>query len=197
MLKLIKASILSVLLPVISVSALALEPISEQDLSNQTGQAGAKLDLNLQLNQNPETGNFECADLAYCRLAFSPNNRSGKWLVLKGLQGQIAFEGMRIDGATDIGGTGNSGLKLTFNNVASGNVAANTMSPIRIRNLGFSALSFEQDVAGTPGYLNRTTYAAGPGVTAFDVGRERGFIGLDINGNLDVTGSLTIFNFTP
>ena len=181
----------------VSSAAMALEPISEQELSNQTGQAGAKIDLNLQLNQNPETGNFECADLAYCRLAFSPNNRSGKWLVLKGLQGQISFEGMRIDGATDIGGTGNNGLKLTFNNVASGNVAANTMSPIRIRNLGFSALSFEQDVAGTPGYLNRTTYAAGPGVTAFDVGRERGFIGLDINGNLDVTGSLTIFNFTP
>ena len=197
MLKLIKTGITSVLLSVITVTAVALEPISEQDLSNQTGQAGAKIDLNLQLNQNPETGNFECTALAYCRLAFSPNNRSGKWLVLKGLQGQIAFEGMRIDGATNIGGTANNGLKLTFNNAASGNVPANTMSSIRIRNLGFSALSFEQDAGAVPGYLNTTTYAAGAGVTPFDVGRERGFIGVDINGNLDVTGSLTIFNFTP
>ena len=37
----------------LSIPAMALEPISEKDLSNQTGQAGAQIDLNLQLNQNP------------------------------------------------------------------------------------------------------------------------------------------------
>ena len=84
--------------------------------------------------------------------------------------------------------------------------------PIRIRNFGFSALAIETDTVaneGTnnvPGYLAMgnggsgvDAYAAGKytnTANAFDNGRETGFTGLTMNGNLALQGSLKIFSCT-
>ena len=201
--------------------AFALESLTDDQLSSSTGQAGAEIDLTLKINVD-DSNNYNCeANTTFCRIAFSPNNRS-EWIVLKGFRGSISLQGVRLDGAIDISGLGRNGIKLTFD----------PSKPIEIRNLGFDALSIEQDfTAGTytptqgangyteelnsgegylaPGYYGDFSSSPDPNgvsgynnaafynVQAFDQGRERGFIGVTMNGNLSVDGSLTIFNFQP
>lgn len=203
-----------------SVNA-ALEPLNNSDLQQVDGQAGADISLELRLNQTT-AGVFDatgCADLKFCRLGISVNNRyddgtqdtyvngsrvassTGKklWLVFKGIQGTINIQQMALDGADlKYGNITKPAIQLGFN----------PLKPIQIRNLGFSALSIETDdqanEGGTPGYLAMKTGGTGANAynsgkytdatNQFDLGRETGFTGLNINGNLSVAGTIKIFS---
>lgn len=193
---------------------------------------------------------FNCSNLAYCRLAVSVNKRfvqyqtgdtndvwslaasdpiegnKGRklWLVFKGLQGTVNIQKIGLDGI-DLnyikkGTTSDSltkpAMQFTFD----------SSQPIQIRNLGFNALSIEQDKvlsyydangklveeeSSSPqdyGFLKTGTYSqvaqsvdstapsTGPkGTTAnkYDTGREKGFLGLQMNGNLAIDGKIKIF----
>lgn len=199
----------------------ALEPLNNNDLQKVDGQAGADISLELRLNQT-SAGVFDttsCADLRFCRLGIAVNNRyddgtqdtyvngnrvaspTGKklWLVFKGIQGTVNIQQMALDGADLKYGT------VTKPAIQLGFIAS---KPIQIRNLGFSALSIETDEqvneGGIPGYLARgsggsgaTAYSAGKytdTTNQFDFGRETGFTGLNINGNLAIAGTIKIFS---
>ena len=195
---------------------------------------------------------FNCTNLEYCRLAVSVNKRfvqyqtgdtndvwslaasdptaSNKgrklWLVFKGLQGTVNIQKIGLDGID---------LNYTkyVNGTASGSMIKPAMQftfdssqPIQIRNLGFNALSIEQDKvlsyydangklveeeSSSPqdyGFLKTGAYSevaqsvdstapsTGPkGTTAnkYDTGHEKGFLGLQMNGNLAIDGKIKIF----
>lgn len=198
----------------LSTSLYAMESLDDTSLENVTGQAGADLSLKMILNQD-DNANFLCADLLYCRLALSLNNRyhdgtqdtydaqgsrvpsaTGRkqWLVMKGIQGTVNIQQIKLDGEDVIyGGLNHAAIKLGFD----------PTMPILFRNVGFQSLSIETDTctegnqncsAGStnlPGYLTpATTY----GGTGFDANKEKGFIGVNMNGNLSMTGQVKIFS---
>lgn len=214
--------IISCLLSFATSANAALEPLNNSDLQQVDGQAGADISLELRLNQT-SAGVFDttgCADLKFCRLGLSVNNRyddgtqdtydvngnrvasaTGKklWLVFKGIQGTINIQQMALDGADlKYGNITKPAIQLGFN----------PLKPIQIRNLGFSAISIETDggtnETGTPGYLATGSGGTGAGAYSagkytnttnqFDFGRETGFTGLNINGNLSVAGTIKIFS---
>lgn len=199
----------------LTLPAFALEDLNDDDLNNVTGQAGADLSIKLSLNHT-STAQFDttlCSDMRYCRLGISLNNRyddgsqdtvngdgtitpsaTGRkqWLVFKGIQGTVNIPKITLDGATV---SWASGL---------GSVSQPTVifgfdptQPIEIRNLGFQSLSIETDTVAaegsgnTPGYL--VSAATPSNYTGFDAGREKGFIGLNINANLALTGNIKMF----
>jgi len=198
----------------ISTSIYAMESLDDSNLEKVTGQAGADLSLKLILNQD-DNANFLCADLLYCRLALSLNNRyhdgtqdtfdaqgnrvpsaTGRkqWLVLKGIQGTVNIQQIKLDGEDVIyGGLNHAAIKLGFD----------PLKPIQFRNVGFQSLSIETDTctesnqncsSGTtnlPGYLTPATTYGGSG---FDANKEKGFIGVNMNGNLSMTGQIKIFS---
>lgn len=184
-----------------------LKEINSEDLSHITGQAGADISLNLSLNQ---TSNYQldsslCSDPVYCRLAVAFNNRLNtnnqkQWLVFKGIQGTVKIESLGLDGAD-----------LTYKNKSNISVlkpaiqlSSSKTKPIQIRNLGFNAMSIETDTVAnegsgnTPGYLAATTgtgYSNGKyTIAGFDNGKETGFTGLMMNGNLALNGKVMIFS---
>lgn len=203
-----------------SMTAFAeLQPLDNQDLQQVQAQGGADISWQLTLNQNSSYA-FNCANLVYCRLGLSLNNRNldgtptgsatGKklWLVFKGIQGTINLQQVKLDG-TDITFNGNTqaAIQLSYD----------PLKPIQIRNFGYQALSIQYDsvanegALNTPGYLVPLTVADG-GVYAtvstegtagrFDgydpnnptMGRETGFTGLNMNGNLSLAGTVKIFS---
>ncbi|ENV67305.1 signal peptide [Acinetobacter junii] len=149
----------------------------------------------------------------------SIDNKGRKlWVVFKGLQGTLNIQKLGLD-AVDLQylpktGTGTvikPAMQFTFD----------SSKPIQIRNFGFNALSIEQDtgtvlsyydtngnlIEGTTtnpqdyGFLKTGIYSSVPqstgatGTTAnnYDVGREKGFLGLQMNGNLAIDGKVQIF----
>src|SRR5690606_12672190 len=141
------------------------------------------------------TNNLECPLLELCRLAISPNNHTEKqpdgsiakkWLVFKQIQGTLQIDQFTLSGTTFINQYNNpqSAMRLTFYDD----------KPLKIRNLGFKSLSIE---AGDEGYFNTTkyeTYATGKNVPQFDQGQEKGFMGLNIHGNMHMNGNIKIFS---
>ena len=218
-----KKILLASSLLVMCASAYAgLKPLSNSDLQQVDGQAGADINLDLRLNQTTP-GVFDttlCSAVEFCRLGIAVNNRyddgtqdsydangnrvasaTGKklWLVFKGVQGAINIQQMALDGADlKYGNITKPAVQLGFN----------PLKPIQIRNLGFSALSVETDEqvneGGMPGYLamgsggnGANAYSAGKysdPTNQFDFGRETGFTGLNINANLSVAGTIKIFS---
>lgn len=198
----------------VSTSLFAMESLDDKSLQNITGQAGADLSLKVSLNHD-SNANFLCADLLYCRLALSLNNRyhdgtqdtydaqgnripssTGRkqWLVMKGIQGTVNIQEIKLDGEDVIyNGISHAAIKLGFNPI----------KPIEFRNVGFQSLSIETDTCtesgancstgsnNLPGYLTPATPYGGSG---FDANKERGFIGLNMNGNLSLTGDIKIFS---
>lgn len=194
----------------VSTSIFAMESLDDSNLEKVTGQAGADLSLKLILNQD-DNANFLCADLLYCRLALSLNNRyhdgtqdtfdaqgnrfpsaTGRkqWLVLKGIQGTVNIQQIKLDGEDVIyGGLNHAAIKLGFD----------PLKPIQFRNVGFQSLSIETDTCtesnqnctNLPGYLTPATTYGGSG---FDANKEKGFIGVNMNGNLSMTGQIKIFS---
>ncbi|MCY6411764.1 hypothetical protein QTA56_06370 [Acinetobacter sp. VNH17] len=230
-----------------------LNGLTDTELQTMVGQAGADLNIALNLNQTPVTGivsntllamydpartpQFDTSlclsnKLEFCRLAIALNNRSvdtsvvggvtvytsrgdnaGKkqWITFKGIQGTINIPKLGIDGEdvtfTKVGGglLTKPALKFSFD----------PKVPIEIRNLGFQSLAIENDgtanldassdpaVSNTSdrGYLNNTKYTNSDG--AFDannpnyssqVGREKGFLGVNMNANLSLTGTIKMFS---
>ena len=164
------------------------------------------------------------AVLEYCRLAIAINNRYAdgsykdalgvvrnsaggvianvgrkQWLVFKGIQGTINIQEIKLDG-TDLtyNGIVKSAIQLSFD----------PLKPIQFRNVGYQSLSIETDTVANegggnlPGYLAKGAGGTGTGAyvdgkyttAGFDNGRETGFTGLNINGNLSIAGTLKIFS---
>lgn len=151
-------------------------------------------------------------DNLFCRLAISLNNHKDdegnkKWLVFKDIQGTVQIDKFSMDATTLISnGRPQTALQITFYD----------NNPLKIRNLGFSTLSVEtgktikDDATNTTeiveGYLNTNKYDTYDevvnGVTTpdkvvprFDHGQEKGFMGLNMHGNLHMSGKLKIFSY--
>lgn len=204
------------------VPSYALDVLSDDDLQKVEGQAGADLSLKLTLNQRFDVTQSKyifdetlCKDLEYCRLALSVNNRYIKngqasstdgnklWLVFKGIQGSINIQKLGLDGM-DLTYKANGGAEKIK---AVMQLSFDAAKPIQIRNFGFNALAFGQDkftsnansevgssVASDYGYLQVTKYdnSNAPN-SVYDHGRETGFMGVQMNGNLAMQGKVMIF----
>ncbi len=192
--------------------------LDNEELLDVTGQGGADLSWTLSLNHQYandmskkdisnlaliNAGNitgayyqYDCVANVLCRFAFSPNNHiekvngvdNKKWLVFKQIQGTIQIDKFSLDGSTIINKDGNpqTAMNLTFYDD----------KPLKIRNLGFSSLAVESN--GEEGYLNKntyTTYNNGNAVPSFDQGAETGFMGVNVHGNLHMSGNLKIFSY--
>ncbi|RZF52662.1 hypothetical protein EXE30_08815 [Acinetobacter halotolerans] len=129
------------------------------------------------------------------------------WLVFKGIQGTIDIQKLGLDGVDLVyGDTIKPAIQLSYQ----------ATSPILIRNFGFNALAIEQDdftsyidaatgkvVEGTDpntaptsgyGYLKNSTYtSANAPNSTYDHGKETGFMGLRMNGNLALQGTIKVF----
>ena len=195
-----------------------LKPLENKELQAVEAQSAATINWSLSLNQTSPgvfanaTGQYcNGTDVKFCRLAMSFNNRTtsdGKkqWLVLKGIQGTIGLNNVDIDG-----------VDLLYKDDANADrikaalqLSIKETSPILIRNFGFNAMSIETDTVANEGSGNIPGYLAmgsgGTGVTAyangvytdttnkFDQGRETGFTGMMMNGNLALQGTLKVFS---
>lgn len=141
------------------------------------------------------------------------------WLVFKGIQGTVNIQKLGLDGVdlTYQNDSGNDQLKPAIQ------LSFDATTPIQIRDFGYNALAIEQDKvlsyykngalieesSTNPedyAYLKTSTYAAVPqtigavaeingGTTAnnYDTGREKGFTGLQMNGNLALQGKIMMF----
>lgn len=205
----LKIKIMSLVFGVaVAMPVYAMENLSDDVLEQITGQAGADLSLKMVLNQD-NNAVFSCVNLVYCRLAMSLNNRyhdgtqdtydvngnripspTGRkqWLVFKGIQGTINIPELKLDGEDVVyGATTQAALKFGFT----------PTKPIEIRNFGFQSLSIETDTVANegggnvPGYLTPATLYGGGG---FDNAKEKGFLGLNVNANLSLTGSIKMFS---
>ncbi len=126
-----------------------------------------------------------------------------QWLVFKGLQGTIQIQNMDISG-DDLKYTADNGTDEKIK--AALKVSFKKEYPILIRNLGFSALSIETDTVANEGagnvsgYFNADKYGAtaGPDIkvttSVYDQGKETGFTGITMNGNLALQGNLKVFS---
>ena len=195
-----------------------LKPLENKELQAVEAQSAATINWQLSLNQT-SPGVFANAageycngtDVKFCRLAMSSNNRTTldgrkQWLVLKGIQGTIGLNNVDIDG-----------VDLLYKDDANADqikaalqLSIKETSPILIRNFGFNAMSIETDTVANEGSGNIPGYLAmgsgGTGVTAyangvytdttnkFDQGRETGFTGMMMNGNLALQGTLKVFS---
>lgn len=163
-------------------------------------------------------------ELEYCRMALAINNRYAdgsyrdalgvvrnsaggmianvgrkQWLVFKGIQGTINIQEIKLDGAD-----------LTYNSIVKPAIqlSFNPLKPIQFRNVGYQSLSIETDsianegAGNLPGYLAKGSGGSGSSAfvdgkytaAGFDNGREVGFTGLNIHGNLSVAGTLKVFS---
>lgn len=200
--------------------------------------------------QNAVKPTFNCTELPYCRLAISFNKRfvqkntgdtddlwtkaasdpsnlteavKGRklWLVFKGIQGTINLQKMGLDGVDLIyvDDDGKDRIKPAIQ------LSFDATKPIQLRDVGYNALSIEQDkvlsyydkdtgklieesssTPGDYGYLNDSTYPTvaqkvgavaeingGTTANSYDTGREKGFTGLQMNGNLALQGKIMMF----
>lgn len=144
-----------------------------------------------------------------CRLAIAPNNHvdengNKKWLVFKQLQGTIQIDKFSLDGTTIINhhNEPQTAMKISFYDD----------KPLKIRNLGFATLAIETGTGegANEGYANSQTYNKFTGrvyqadgtfteeeqdVPLFDRGTEKGFMGLNVHGNMHMNGNLKIFSY--
>ena len=199
-----------------------LKPLANQELQAVEAQSAATINWSLSLNQT-SPGVFANAageycngtDVKFCRLAMSSNNRTTsdgrkQWLVLKGIQGTIGLNNVDIDGVDLLNSSDNNTTGVPDQIKAALQLSIKETSPILIRNFGFNAMSIETDTVANEGSGNIPGYLAmgsgGTGVTAyangvytdttnkFDQGRETGFTGMMMNGNLALQGNLKVFS---
>ena len=173
-----------------------LQALDNSQLQNVQGQGVATINWDLSINQTADN-QFDttvCSQLQYCRLAINFANRDKLWLVAKGIHGALSLQNVDIAG-TDLIYTDDNGAKQIK---AALQLAFDSSKPILIRNFGFNSLAVETDSSTTPGYLAMSSGTAfTDGVytgTGFDAGREVGFLGMSMNGNLAVNGSLKVFS---
>ncbi|MGE8532646.1 DUF6160 family protein [Acinetobacter guillouiae] len=187
-----KKTVLLILTSLVSFHLAAMEALTDSDLQQVEGQAGADLSLKLVLNQvnasdsyyatgnaykfDSDTGGV-CAKLEFCRLALSVNNRyvdaggaansvSGNklWVVFKGIQGTINIQKLGLDGVDLVyRGIDAAGTPWIKPAIQLGFDATN---PIQIRNFGFNALSIEKDEFTSQTNANGTVTENSSGATA-------------------------------
>lgn len=166
-------------------------------------------------NGNPTTVYYSLdpnvcgANKQLCRLAIAPNNHvdalgNKRWLVFKGIQGTLQIDQFSIDAVT-VGNSSNAAqtaMQVTFYD----------NKPLKIRNLGFSTVGVETGTGtgANEGYANTSTYTTytaktiqndgsitnvETNVPTFDRNAEKGFMGLNMHGNLHMSGNLKIFSY--
>ena len=126
------------------------------------------------------------------------------WLVFKQVQGTLKFQEIKLDGTDLDPYTGDNGSTVLKPAVQ---LRFDAAKPILIRNFGYESLAIESDtvdnegVGNTPGYLAKIggpsdpLYEDGKYKTAgFDFGKEVGFTGLNIHGNLALKATIKIFS---
>ena len=129
-----------------------------------------------------------------------------QWIVFKGIQGSSQLQKVDIDG-TDLLYSSDANMTGIPDQIkAALQVSFKAANPIKIRNFGFNALSIETDTVANegagnvPGYLNADKYGATAGTnikvttSVYDQGRETGFMGMMMNGNLALQGNLKVFS---
>ncbi|TCM65828.1 hypothetical protein EC844_11474 [Acinetobacter calcoaceticus] len=137
-----------------------------------------------------------------------PDSVSGRklWLVFKGMQGMINVQRLGLDGV-DLKYKSKDGPEILKPSIQ---LSFSAASPIQIRNFGFEALSIEQDsfestaaesnFEGDYGYLKAPKYSdsaqdyANFKSSNYDKGKETGFTGLMMNGNMALNGKVMIFS---
>ena len=149
------------------------------------------------------------ANKQFCRLAIAPNNHvdalgNKRWLVFKGIQGTLQIDQFSIDAVTvgNNSNTAQTAMQITFYD----------NKPLKIRNLGFNTLAIETGTGSgaNEGYANTSTYSTytaktiqadgtindvETNVPTFDRNTEKGFMGLNMHGNLHMSGNLKIFSY--
>lgn len=210
------------LLALLAVSHIAMadmQPMTEEELQAVDGQAGADIALEMRLNQNPDYS-FDttlCNNFEYCRFALNLNNRNDDgtvtgsptgrklWLVFKQVQGTIKFQEIKLDAVDLTPYIGDNSATVQKAAIQLGFDAA---KPILIRNFGYQSLAIESDsvanegVGNIPGYLAKSSGGSGAGAytngkytaAGFDNGREIGFTGLNIHGNLALKATVKMFS---
>lgn len=134
------------------------------------------------------------------------------WLVFKGIQGTIDIQKLGLDGVDLVYRTDANADKIK----PAMQLGFDATAPILIRNYGFNALSIEQDdftsyidastgklIEGTNpssaptsgyGYLKASTYnTTNAPNSSYDHGKETGFMGMQMNGNLAIQGKIMMF----
>lgn len=161
-----------------------------------------------------------CEKVEFCRLAVAVNNRyidsNGQasstggyklWLVMKGIQGTMNIQKIGLDGVDLTYQTDGGADKIK----AAMQLSFDAKLPIQIRNFGYDAIAFGQDTFITSpgseadssnpadhGYLQVSRYdASNAPKSAYDHGREKGFMGLRMNGNLAFQGKVMMFGCDP
>ena len=212
----------SLLLMVIQGAHAELRPLQNQELQAVEAQSAATINWSLSLNHS-SPGVFANAageycngtDVKFCRLAMSSNNRTTldgrkQWLVLKGIQGTIGLNNVDIDGVDLLYSSDSNMTGVPDQIKAALQLSIKETSPILIRNFGFNAMSIETDTEANegsgniPGYLAMGAGGSGDSAYAngvytntankFDQGRETGFTGMMMNGNLALQGNLKVFS---
>ena len=200
---------------------LTLNQIKTSDSNYVSGNSSAYQKDAYQLDS--KTGGV-CEKLEFCRLALSVNNRYVKagdvasstdgnklWVVFKGLQGTINLQKLGLDGM-DVIYKNKDGANVTK---AAIQLSYDATLPIQIRNFGFDAISIEKDeftsqtnpttgvvtensagaTADKYAYLKVSKYTAADAPNSvYDQGREKGFMGMKMNGNLALQGKALMFS---
>lgn len=135
-----------------------------------------------------------------------------QFLVLKGLQGYIEIPKLSLDAAnvTDIAKY--AGEANAPDNRVALQLSLDAANPIKIRHLGVESVSIEVGSSAAAGgndfgYLNLNSCTKGNALcpvegftdgkyvnAGFDTGREVGFLGVDIHGNLAVNAKIFVFS---
>lgn len=144
---------------------------------------------------------------------FSEDSESGNklWVVFKGIQGTLDIQKLGLDGV-DLILKGKDGIERIKPAIQ---LSLDPNKPLLIRNFGFNSVAIEQDnfssrmsgdnlviddsTVSTPigdyGYLKSETYnTTNAPNSAYDHGREKGFMGLMMNGNLVIQGKIMMFS---
>lgn len=144
---------------------------------------------------------------------FAEDSESGNklWIVFKGIQGTIDIQKLGLDGV-DLIVRGKDGVERIKPAIQ---LSLDPNKPLLIRNLGFNSVAIEQDnfsssmsgdnlvvdgsTASTPlgdyAYLKSETYnSTNAPNSAYDYGREKGFMGMQMNGNLVIQGKMMMFS---
>lgn len=175
--------------------------INDEALDEVSGGAGIALSLDLRINADA-TGNqlafcSAAATRAECRLAVSLNNRGTagtavgdqEWLVWKGFYGRIFVPYLTLDASTVEYDTDTAGVTKVAPAVRFGFGGA--ANKIKIQNFTISNMAIERDAQLTAAANNPT--AGDPAVKGYLARSEDGFLGLRMNGDIAIDGSLKIF----
>jgi hypothetical protein len=208
----LKKIMASMLLMSSGAAQAGLVNLNNEDMQSIAGQGGADLSWTLSLNHKyandmslktistvDATGKTTAANYGYscvnnimCRLAIAPNNHvdsSGnkKWLVFKQIQGTLQIDKFSLDGSTILNkdNKAQTAMQLSFYDD----------KPLKIRNFGFANLSVETGATAYQNSATYTTFNSNQSVPDFDKGAETGFMGLNMHGNLHLSGDLKIFSY--